>query len=262
MVSGAAGMLAAYPGPRPVGMQWTLPLLIAAATLGSATADAPATLPATPGSPTVVAPADHPCPGAARVVVRAIVASDARTVCEGVDRALTFLARAGLAAPAGTRIEVVGQLPGELAGRAIGCYLIETRTILLLDYEAFEALGTWFRMPVDRELYRAAAAHEMAHAVVGCHASPGRLPTAAHEYVAYVAMFATMDPAVRTRLLGKFQGRGFSSTLQINDITHIADPNQFAVDAWRHYLGRRDRAAWLREVVAGNVVQEFPKDGP
>lgn len=49
---------------------------------------------------------------------------------------------------------------------------------------------------------------------------------------------------------------------EINDVNHIADPNQFGVDAWRHYLGRRDRAAWLREIIAGNVVPEFPKEGP
>jgi hypothetical protein len=50
--------------------------------------------------------------------------------------------------------------------------------------------------------------------------------------------------------------------LQINDVNHIADPNQFGVDAWRQDLGRRDRAAWLREIIAGNVVPEFPKEGP
>jgi len=71
-----------------------------------------------------------------------------------------------------------------------------------------------------------------------------------------------MEPGLRERLLAKFPGGGFTSTLQINDVNHIADPNQFGVDAWRHYLGRRDRAAWLREIIAGNVVPEFPKEGP
>jgi hypothetical protein len=243
-------------------MQWILPLLIAGATLGSVAAEPPPTAPFAQGGPAVVEPAQHRCPGAAQVAIRGAAGTDAQTVCEGVERALTFLARAGLAAPPGTSIEIMRQLPGELDGRAVGCYLIETRRILLLSYEAFEAIEQWFRTPVDRALYRAAAAHEMAHAVVGCHSGTGRLPVAAHEYVAYVVLFATMDPALRDRVLAKFPGKGFSTTLQINDITHIADPNQFGVDAWRHYLGRRDRAAWLREIVAGNVVQEFPKDGP
>jgi hypothetical protein len=208
------------------------------------------------------ATARHRCPGATGVVVGPASADHAALVCEGVARALHVLARAGLVAPSETRIEIVRQLPGALAGRAVGCYLRDTRNILLLDYEAFEAIGEWFRTPVDRELYRSAAAHEMAHAMVGCNTSSDRLPTAAHEYVAYVVLFATMDPELRERVLAKFPGRGFTSTLQISEVGHLADPNQFGVDAWRHYLGRRDREAWLRAMIAGGVVQELPDDAP
>ena len=117
-------------------------------------------------------------------------------------------------------------------------------------------------MPVDHELYRAVAAHEMVHAVVGCNADPAGLPVAAHEYVAYVTLFATMEPGRRDRLLAKFPGTGFSSTLQINDMNHFANPNQFGVDAWRDNLRRRDRDACLREVIAGRVVETWPTDGP
>ncbi|RPH42234.1 MAG: hypothetical protein EHM87_17390 [Burkholderiales bacterium] len=196
------------------------------------------------------------------VAVRAAVASDARAVCDGAARALAFLARAGLAAPAGTEVDVVDALPGELGGRAVGCYRRDTRGIQMLSYAAFEAIGAWFRTPVDRELYRSAAAHEMAHAIVGCNAAPDRLPVAAHEYVAYVVLFATMDPGLRERVLAKFPGPGFTSTLQISDIGHLADPNRFGVDAWLHYLGRRDREAWLRSVIAGEVVQEVTGEAP
>ena len=81
------------------------------------------------------------------------------------------------------RIDIVDELPGELDGRAVGCYLPATGTVLLLSYAAFEAGGEWFKAPVSPELYRAAAAHEMAHAAVGCHTAPQRLPVAAHEYL-------------------------------------------------------------------------------
>jgi hypothetical protein len=108
----------------------------------------------------------------------------------------------------------------------------------------------------------AVATHEMAHAVVGCHAGPLDLPVAAHECVAYVALFATMEPRLRARLLARFSGTGFSSTLEINDMNHFANSNQFGVDAWRDYLRRQDRDAWLREVIAGRVVETWPTDGP
>ncbi len=204
------------------------------------------------------------CRANPQVVVQSapIDARDAETVCEGVERALQFLARAGLASPPATTVELVQQLPPELGDRALGCYLRNAGKIQLLTYRKFEAGGEWFQMQRDRELYRALAAHEMAHAVVGCHSEPRTLPVPAHEYVAYVVMFATMDSGLRKGLLARFPGRGFDSTLQINHINHLFDPNQFAVDAWRHYLGRRDRDAWLRAIVSGEVVQEWPDDGP
>jgi hypothetical protein len=204
------------------------------------------------------------CRANPQVVVQAapIDALDAVTVCEGVERALQFLARAGLASPPATTVELVQQLPPELGDRALGCYLRNTGKIQLLTYQQFVAGGEWFQMQRDRELYRALAAHEMAHAVVGCHSEPRPLPVPAHEYVAYVAMFATMEPGLRGRLLARFSGTGFSSTLQINTFNHLANPSQFGVDAWRDYLKRPAREAWLRDVIAGLVVQEWPTDGP
>ena len=207
-------------------------------------------------------PEEARCPGPPDISVRARAAADAQAACDGARRAIDFLVAAGLEPPPELTIDIVEQLPGELRGLAVGCYVRDTRRIVLLSYDAFEATGSWLRSPVDRELYRSAASHEMAHAVVGCNAASPELPVPAHEYVAYVAMFATMEPAVRQRVLARFGGTGFDSTLQINTVVYLVDPLQFAVDAWRHYLKRRDRAAWLRDVVAGHVVQVFPTEGP
>lgn len=204
----------------------------------------------------------HSCPGTVPVAVQATRAADAGHACEGAARALAFLARAGLKLPERTTIDIIDRLPGELDGRALGCYVRDTRRVLLLSRAAFDATGGWFGQPPDDELYRSAAAHEVAHAVVGCNTEGRPLPVPAHEYLAYVVMFATMAPPLRERVLTLFGGRGFSSTLQINTIVYIADPLRFAVDAWHHDRARRDGAAWLRAVVAGDVVQEFPTDGP
>ncbi len=206
--------------------------------------------------------ADHDCPAAAQVKIRSATAADAQVVCEGAQRALDFLTKAGLKVPQETVIELVERLPGDLDGRAVGCYIPATRRVLLLDYRAFSETRTWFREPVDLELYRSAASHEVAHAMAACNAESERLPLAAHEYVAYVAMFATMEPRMRQRILGHFPGRGLANSLQINLLVYIVDPLQFAVDAWRHYLRKPDKAAWLREIVAGEVVPEWPSEGP
>lgn len=206
--------------------------------------------------------AAFPCPHSPSVLVRTAVTHDAGLACDGAQRALAFLARHGVSTPGSIRIDIVDELPGELGGRAVGCYLPVNGQVLLLSYATFEASGEWFRVPVSPELYRAAAAHEVAHAAVGCHTAPQRLPVAAHEYLAYVVMFATLQPALRERVLARFPGRGFANTLQINDVNHIVDPNQYAVDAWRHYLRKPDPAAWLQAVLNGEVVQEWPREGP
>ena len=201
------------------------------------------------------------CPGLPEVTIRAAEEPEAEAVCDGAKRALAFLLRAGLNAPSHTRIDIRSDLPGELAGRAVGCYVRETQRVLILSFRAFEAGGGWFQMPPSWELYRAVASHEVAHAVVGCHSEPRRLAVAAHEYVAYVVFFATMDARLRAELLAKFPGKGFRAEGQISDISDMVNPNQFGVDAWRHYMRVRDGAQWLRRMIAGEVVTE-PADDP
>jgi hypothetical protein len=204
----------------------------------------------------------HDCTAEASVRVRADAAADAQAACEGARRALGFLRKAGMELPRETFIDIVEHLPADLDGKAVGCYIPATRRVVLLTYRAFAATGTWFRVPVDLELYRAAASHEVAHATVACNAPSGRLPLAAHEYVAYVTMFATAEAGTRQRILGRFPGRGLANSLQINLFGYLVDPLQFAADAWRHYLRQPDRAAWLRGIVAGRVVEEWPSEGP
>ncbi len=193
-------------------------------------------------------PAGSPCPGLPGVAVHGGAPADAVTVCEGAARAIAFLRRAGLQPPASTTFEVVDALPPDLDGHALGCYLRGSRR--------------WFRVPADREMYRGVAAHEMAHAVVGCQPGGREASVAAHEYVAYVTLLATLEPATRRRVLDRFAGRGFDTVLQINDIVHAVDPQQFGVDAWRHYQRRADRAGWLRDVVAGGILPILPSEAP
>lgn len=201
------------------------------------------------------------CRGLPEVTVRTAEEPEAEAACEGAHRALAFLAGAGLTAPPQTRIDVLSELPGALAGRAVGCYVRETQRVLILSFGAFQAGGGWFQMPPSWELYRAAVSHEVAHAVVGCHSETRRLAVAAHEYVAYVTLFATMDQQLRTALLAKYPGSGFRTAGQISDISHMVNPYRFGVDAWRHYVRVRDGGQWLRKIIAGEVVPD-PADDP
>lgn len=208
--------------------------------------------------------AEHRCAADAQVRVRAAgaTAADVDAVCDGARSAIAFLQKAGLQPPEATTIELVEHLPADLDGKAMGCYIAASRRVMLLSYRAFMETRTWFRVPVGVSLYRSAAAHEVAHAMVGCNAANGRLPLAAHEYVAYVAMFATMEPGLRQRILAQHPGRGLANTLQINLFVYLVGPLKSATESWRHYLRQTEPAAWLRDIVAGQVVEEWPSDGP
>lgn len=239
------------PRPAPLARRWLVGAMLvawAAAAQAQPAAD--------------VAAFTQACPAVPAVQVRAVQPADAAAACDGAARAWPWLAGLGLQLPGQTLVDIVARLPGDLDGRALGCYDPDSRRVLLLSRAAFDATGGWFGQPPDAELYRSAATHELAHAAVGCQPGARQLPVPAHEYVAYVAMFATMAAPLRARVLARYPGQGFDSPLQINSLVYIGDPLQFAADAWRHYQARRDGPAWLRAVVAGEVVQDLPTDGP
>lgn len=218
--------------------------------------------PAPPLATAADAPPRQACAGLPAVQVQAAGHDDATLACDGAARALRFLAAAGFVMPEAVHIELRDELPGDMRGQAVGCYLPGLRRVFLLDYPAFAATGHWFGQPVQPELYRAAASHEVAHAVAACNAAAASPPLAANEYVAYVTMFATMETDLRRRILAAFPGPGLANALQIHPLVYLQDPLQFAADAWRHYLRRRDGAAWLRDLVAGRIVQDLPAEGP
>ncbi len=201
------------------------------------------------------APAEHRCPLAALTVV-AEADADAALACDGAAAGLAFLASAGPAAAPPIVIEVATRLPAEVSDTAIAAYNRRTGRITVLRYDRFLRLGVWFKVPIERELYRSLFAHEVAHAAAVALSGTSGLDTGAHEYVAYVAMFATMAPALRERVLARFDESGFTHDQQINSMVYAFDPEQFGVDAWRHYTGLRDRSAFLRRVLEGKALRE------
>jgi len=82
---------------------------------------------------------------------------------------------------------------------------------------------------------------------------------AAHEQVAYVVLFATLEPARPQRPFAKFPGTGLANSLQINDINRIVDLHQFGVNARHQSLRQPDRQGWLRDVMAKGVVRQMPR---
>lgn len=181
---------------------------------------------------------------------------DAADVCAGAARALSFYAEHGLALTKPVTLAVASQLPPGLPPTAAGIFLTGERRIHMLSFDAFRQFRTWLRLPIDRSMYQSLVAHEVAHAVTDANFLIPRPSIHAKEYLAYVALFATMTPALRERVLHAIPGQGFADEGRISFIVYMFDPMFFGAQAYRHYLKLDDRTAFLRAVLAGQALQE------
>lgn len=208
-------------------------------------------------SPALSAPEVHACPDRSAEVLTRDPLSVAGA-CAGAADAFGFLSWLERDPNEVIRIELVAKLPSELRPDAVGCYARGSRRLMVLEPALFMQRGTWFAIPVSLRLWRSVVAHEVAHALVGCHLHERALAGAAHEYVAYVTMFATLDDATRGAALAAMPGEGFSHDAEINDFRYAFDPMRFGVDAYRHWLRQPDGRAFLRSVILGSIVPEMP----
>jgi hypothetical protein len=183
---------------------------------------------------------------------------EAGLACAGAADAVEFLEPIGLVLPLRIRIELVTELPPELAPSAAGCYDVAGQRVLMPHLDHFLQNRTWFGVPATAELYRSVAAHESSHAIAVCHSRDHKLPLAAHEYVAYVTMLATMEEGSRDRVLDANPGTGFDHPMHINDLRFVLGPEQFGVESYRHWLKQPDPPGFLRRVLAGEVVLDPP----
>lgn len=202
-------------------------------------------------------PSIHPCPRL-RAEVLTRQPATVPEACAGAADALGFLAWLPRDAEDVIRVELVSALPSGLRPDAVGCYARGSRRLMVLERDLFLQRGMWFAVPVSPRLWRAVIAHEVAHAMVGCHLKDRSLAGAAHEYVAYVTMFATLDESTRVAALAAMPGEGFGHDAEINDFRYAFDPMRFGVDSYRHWLRQPDGRAYLMSIIRGSIVPEMP----
>ena len=181
---------------------------------------------------------------------------DFRDACAGAAAALDFFARQGLGRVEPFVVEVGERVPEEAGPSAAGCFIAERHKVYLKSYAAFRKARDWFGLPIDRDLYRALATHESAHALASCNFRHPKPPIQATEYVAYVTMLETLKPALRAKVLAKYPGTGFTDEGRITAVFYMFDPMRFGVEAWRHYARPGNGPAFLRRVLAGEAIGE------
>lgn len=193
------------------------------------------------------------CPRA-QVRILAAQPEDLRDACAGVHAARAFFAAHGIESDAPFVLKITADLPEESSHSAAGSYLAERHRVYMLPYAAFREAKTWFGVPIDRDLYRSLATHEAAHAIAAPNFAVPNPTIQAEEYVAYVAMFATMPAGLRERALAALPGTGFPSEARITEVFYLFDPMRFGAEAYRHYLKPENGPQFLRRVLDGRAL--------
>lgn len=195
------------------------------------------------------------CPNAP-VRISGATDSDAATICEGVGDAIGFFRSLELKPLALLQIAVRTQLPPEVSTNAAGCFLERENLIVLLPYEKFAEIQTWFNVRITRSLYRSLAAHETAHALAACNFSIPKPTIRAKEYIAYVATFVTMEPGLRARVMEEYPQQDYKRPARLTFLLCTLAPMRFGVEAYRHYLRPENGSDWLRKVLTGAVLND------
>ncbi|MGB3427268.1 MAG: DUF6639 family protein [Burkholderiaceae bacterium] len=187
------------------------------------------------------------------VSVRGAEGAEAASACTAIAAAIGFLASSGMDTRAPVEVRFVSGIPPVLAGtRSFGCHVKAERRIYVLTLG--QCLEQTSNLPVDEDVHRGLVAHEVGHHVASANFRVAKPTVVAHEYIAYVTMFATMPPAARERVLRLFPGEGFLSEQEMGLTIYLLDPHRFGAQAYRHFLRAENGPAFFERIVSGQAL--------
>ena len=187
------------------------------------------------------------------VTVISVDDHDVGIACEAAREAVGFFAANGLDTSGPVKVRLVRELPDVASSSSYGCYDHRSRTVCMLHFHECLEQGPWANFAIDRTLYKSLLTHEVAHALADMNFAVQRPNTLAHEYLAYVTMFATMPAGERKRVLEQFPGTGFDSVDQMSVTYYLMNPLRFGAEAYRHFLKLGDKKTFLKDVLSGRV---------
>lgn len=182
--------------------------------------------------------------------------ADFSDICTGVAAALEFLSRYGVNPTEAVAINVSKDIPQEAGPTAAGCYIEQRRQVYVVPYSTFRKSKTWFGVSINRELYRALAAHEAAHAVAACNFKIPNPTIQAKEYLAYVTMFSAMPKELRSQALRKVKTEGFTTLDRFTPLLYSFDPMRFGAEAYRNFVASTDQTAIIQGLLDGTKLQD------
>jgi hypothetical protein len=182
--------------------------------------------------------------------------TDRALVCSGAADAVRFFQRHQVAMKRTIQIRLTNAAIVD-HGTHIGLYDATTQAIDFLSLQQAVRLcakQSPFGTPMDEDLYKSFAAHEVAHAIVDQNSRIDSGSRVAHEYIAYVAQLSTMRPHRRSEILHSIEVGAFEHSREISLLYYEMDPDTFAVKVYRHFRTLADRTAFLQALLAGGVT--------
>jgi hypothetical protein len=191
------------------------------------------------------------------VSIHSLEKEDAEAGCQGAADAVAFLAAFKLDTTAPVSVRILERLPdGLVSPTALGCEVRAERRVYMLTLTACRKQGLAPDLPVDRALYRSLIAHEVAHHLAAANFKVETPSLVAHEYIAYVTMFATMAPGQRDTILAHYPGEVWDNERGFNVTVYMMAPHFFGAQAYRHFMRLEDRQAFLERVLSGSALAD------
>ncbi len=194
-----------------------------------------------------------------RVSVAAPTEAVAQTVCRQSARAREILAACGITAGNNLSVQVTRALTTAPGFRRAGEYDPTLRRVRLLPFATYARhvkprLGS--TPVVARVLHASVAAHEIAHGIFHEHTRHLDLPETAHEYVAYVVQLSSLPADVQKALMEQNDIFHVGNLFVFSYFLLLADPERFALNAYRHFHQPENGCGFLSRLVEGKV--HFP----
>jgi hypothetical protein len=184
------------------------------------------------------------CPAETRIIRAAAVQA-----CE-------FFSRFGIAPRRPVKVRLSDEvLDVELPH--IAAYAPATRTVRLASLQRVEAMPAsqrLFDLPLDEALYQSVVVHEIAHAIAHQHFAVDKPSLVAQEYIAYVAQLATVEPAVRQRILQRWRLPAYRDIGEMSAVYYALNPSGFGVKAYGHFISLPDPARFLSDLLSGAIA--------
>jgi hypothetical protein len=199
-------------------------------------------------------PGSAQCPGI-HIDSSVVTAAEKRLICRAANEVQGFFKSYGIAQKARIRIHIASadidpRLPH------IGSYSAQRQTISILSQSQVQCLGDnsrLFGLPMDDTLYRSVVVHELAHAIADQNFGYEHPSLVAQEYVAYVAQLATLEPALREKILVANALPGYRDVDEMSCVYYAMDPSGFGIKAYRHFAALPHPGEFLRRWLSGGI---------